>query len=92
MSDCIFCRIVAGEIPSRQVYTDDAAVAILDLAPFKRGHTLVIPRQHVVDALADAEQSAKLAADQTHRFFQAGRECQPHAATRPVRQIGRAHV
>lgn len=61
MSDCIFCRIVAGEIPSRQVYTDDAAVAILDLAPFKRGHTLVIPRQHVVDALADADVLAAVA-------------------------------
>lgn len=48
---CVFCRIVAGELPSRQVHADDAAVAFLDLAPFHRGHTLVVPRAHVVDLL-----------------------------------------
>ena len=41
---CVFCRIVAGEIPSRQVYADDAAYAFLDVAPWHRGHTLVVPR------------------------------------------------
>lgn len=59
--DCIFCRIVAGEIPSKQVYADDHAIAFLDVAPFKRGHTLVVPRAHVSDALADAEVLASLA-------------------------------
>jgi histidine triad (HIT) family protein len=44
--DCLFCRIVAGEIPSRQVYADDVAVAFLDVAPWQRGHTLVVPRRH----------------------------------------------
>ena len=42
--ECLFCRIVAGEIPSHQVYADDTAVAFLDVAPFKTGHTLVVPR------------------------------------------------
>lgn len=46
---CIFCRIVAGEIPARQVYADQHAVAFLDLAPWHRGHTLVVPRRHVPD-------------------------------------------
>ena len=55
MTDCIFCRIVAGEIPCKQVYADDTAIAFLDLAPFKTGHTLVVPRAHVADALSDAE-------------------------------------
>ncbi|HYP46831.1 MAG TPA: HIT domain-containing protein [Propionibacteriaceae bacterium] len=50
--DCIFCRIIAGEIGSRQVYEDEHAFAFLDLAPWHRGHTLVVPRQHVVDLLA----------------------------------------
>lgn len=49
--DCVFCRIVAGDLPSRQVHADDTAVAFLDLAPFHRGHTLVVPRAHVVDLL-----------------------------------------
>lgn len=49
---CIFCRIVSGEIPSRQVYADDVAIAFLDLDPLKTGHTLVVPREHTPDALA----------------------------------------
>lgn len=53
--DCLFCRIVAGEVPSRQVYADDTAIAFLDIAPFHRGHTLVVPRHHVTDMVADPE-------------------------------------
>lgn len=48
-SDCIFCRIVSGDLPSRRVYEDDVTLAFLDLAPFHRGHTLVIPKRHVTD-------------------------------------------
>ena len=58
---CIFCRIVAGEIPSRRVHEDDAAIAFLDMEPFKEGHTLVVSRTHVSDALADADVLASLA-------------------------------
>ena len=61
MSDCIFCRIVAGEIPSRQVHADEHAIAFLDMEPFKTGHTLVVPRAHVTDALADADVLASIA-------------------------------
>lgn len=53
--DCLFCAIVAGDIPSRQVYADEAALAFLDINPWKRGHTLVIPRRHVDDLLAGDE-------------------------------------
>jgi histidine triad (HIT) family protein len=51
---CIFCAIVAGEIPSRRVHSDEHAVAFLDLAPLHRGHTLVVPRRHV-DSLLDGD-------------------------------------
>ena len=44
--DCIFCRIVDGEIPSRTVYEDDSALAFLDANPLTTGHTLVIPKDH----------------------------------------------
>ena len=44
--DCIFCKIVAGEIPSHKVYEDDNSLAFLDISPSSRGHTLVIPKQH----------------------------------------------
>lgn len=45
--DCLFCRIIAGTIPSNLVYTDDHAVAFRDINPQAPTHVLVIPRQHV---------------------------------------------
>lgn len=53
MTDCLFCAIVAGDIASRQIYADDNAVAFLDIGPWQRGHTLVIPRRHVVSLVED---------------------------------------
>lgn len=44
--DCIFCRIVAGEIPGRIVYEDEDTLAFLDANPLAPGHTLVIPKDH----------------------------------------------
>jgi histidine triad (HIT) family protein len=44
---CIFCRIVAGEIPAEIVATDEHTVAFLDVAPLADGHTIVVPRRHV---------------------------------------------
>ncbi len=55
MSECLFCRIIAGEIPSKQVYADEAAFAFLDVEPWQEGHTLVVPRRHVEDALVDEQ-------------------------------------
>jgi histidine triad (HIT) family protein len=46
---CVFCAIVAGEAPAIRVYEDDDYLAILDIRPFTRGHTLVIPKKHTVD-------------------------------------------
>lgn len=46
MPDCIFCAIVAGEIPSRTVYEDDDVVAFLDANPLAPGHTVIIPTDH----------------------------------------------
>ncbi len=48
-SDCIFCRIISGEIGSHMVYQDDAVVAFMDIRPSQPGHLLVIPRQHIPD-------------------------------------------
>jgi histidine triad (HIT) family protein len=44
--DCIFCKIVKGEVPSYKVYEDANNLAFLDVHPIARGHTLVIPKQH----------------------------------------------
>ncbi len=43
---CVFCRIVAEEIPSTKIYEDEYALAFLDIAPLVAGHTLVVPRNH----------------------------------------------
>ena len=45
-SDCIFCKIVAGQIPSTKVYEDDKVLAFMDINPVGRGHLLVIPKNH----------------------------------------------
>lgn len=61
---CIFCSIVAGDLPASVVAADEGAVAFLDINPLTTGHTLVIPRRHVSDVLtadgATAEVSALL--------------------------------
>jgi histidine triad (HIT) family protein len=53
--DCIFCRIVAGELPSERVDEDEHTVAFMDINPWTRGHALVIPRNHSQDLLAIAD-------------------------------------
>jgi histidine triad (HIT) family protein len=45
--ECIFCKIVSGQIPATKIYEDDVVVAFLDIGPISDGHTLVLPRQHV---------------------------------------------
>jgi histidine triad (HIT) family protein len=52
--DCIFCKIVEGEVPSYKVYEDENVMAFLDANPVSKGHTLVIPKEHV-DDIHDAE-------------------------------------
>ena len=54
---CLFCRIVAGEIPSTRVAEDDLAIAIRDIAPRAPTHILVMPREHIASAanLTDAD-------------------------------------
>ena len=49
--DCIFCKIVAGELPATIVGEDERTISIMDIAPATRGHALVIPREHSADLL-----------------------------------------
>jgi diadenosine tetraphosphate (Ap4A) HIT family hydrolase len=46
---CVFCEIVAGTAPAVRIYEDDDFLGLLDIRPFTRGHTLVIPKEHSVD-------------------------------------------
>lgn len=47
--DCIFCKIIAGEIPSFKVYEDEFTLAFLDINPVNPGHTLVVPKKHAAN-------------------------------------------
>ena len=49
MSDCIFCKVIHGELPSFKIYEDEKTLAFLDIRPVNPGHTLVVPKKHSVD-------------------------------------------
>ncbi len=49
--DCLFCKIINGEIPSYKVYEDDLVYAFLDINPTENGHTLIVPKKHYTDYL-----------------------------------------
>jgi histidine triad (HIT) family protein len=49
--DCLFCKIVAGEVPSTRVHEDGRTIAFMDINPATRGHALVVPRRHWTDLL-----------------------------------------
>lgn len=60
MSDCIFCKIVSGEIPSRKVYEDEQCYGFYDLDPQAPTHFLVIPKAHIESALAIDEENCAI--------------------------------
>ncbi|MFO7936964.1 MAG: HIT family protein [Kiritimatiellia bacterium] len=75
---CIFCKIVNGEIPSRKVYEDENCFAFMDIAPFEKGHTLIVPRQHVellTDMTAEALTQLILATQKVARHIVKALEC-----------------
>ncbi len=63
MTDCLFCRIVAGEIPADRVHEDDAVLAFRDVNPQAPTHILLIPKEHVVSAAALADDHADMLVD-----------------------------
>jgi len=56
-SDCIFCKIIAGEIPSFKIYEDDATFAFMDINPASEGHALVIPKEHSADVYGISDEA-----------------------------------
>lgn len=57
MTECIFCKIIEGEIPSFKVYEDDWVLSFADINPMAEGHTLIIPKRHVRNLWEIDEQS-----------------------------------
>jgi histidine triad (HIT) family protein len=62
MSDCIFCKIAGGEIPSNTIYEDDDFRVILDNGPATKGHALVLPKKHYQDLFEIPEETVAAAA------------------------------
>jgi histidine triad (HIT) family protein len=65
--DCLFCKIVAGQIPATRVREDERTIAFMDINPATRGHLLVVPREHAVDLteVGGEDLAACIAAAQT---------------------------
>ena len=60
--DCLFCKIIRGEIPSAKVYEDDLCYAFRDIAPQAKSHILVVPKEHIPSAAQIDEKNAAIAA------------------------------
>lgn len=59
MENCIFCQIIAGQIPASKVYEDEHVLAFLDISQVTKGHTLIIPKKHVRNILDMESQTAQ---------------------------------
>ena len=62
MDNCLFCKIVSGEIPSKKAYEDDTVIAFYDIAPQAPVHILVIPKKHIENAVKLEKEDAELIA------------------------------
>jgi histidine triad (HIT) family protein len=73
-ADCIFCKIVAGELPSTRVDEDERTISFMDIAPATRGHALVIPRAHSADLLSVDEEDLLAVASASRRLAARAKE------------------
>jgi histidine triad (HIT) family protein len=72
--DCIFCKILAGELPALVVDEDERTIAFMDIAPATRGHALVIPRAHATDLLSVAPEDLQAVALASQRLAARAKE------------------
>jgi histidine triad (HIT) family protein len=66
--NCIFCKIVTGELPATIIDEDERTIAFMDIAPATRGHALVIPREHFADLLSVDEENLSAVASASQRL------------------------
>ncbi len=87
---CVFCAIVAGEAPAIRIHEDDNYLAILDIRPFTRGHTLVLPKRHSVDLTDTPPETLAGMATLGQRIARAARATELADATNIAVNDGRA--
>jgi histidine triad (HIT) family protein len=88
MSDCLFCRIVAGEIPSKKVFEDEQVYAFEDIKPGAPTHVLIVPRRHVRDLAAASPGEAELLGYLQLSAARIARERGLHGGYRTVLNVG----
>jgi len=90
VADCLFCKIVAGEIPSTQVHADDMVIAFRDIAPRAPTHILLVPREHIASAAELTEADGPLLGRLFHVAAEIARkEAIAESGYRLVSNVGR---
>ena len=79
MSDCIFCKIIDGEIPSAKVYEDENIIAFLDISQVTPGHTLIVPKRHVANIFEYDDEIATIVATKIPVIARAIRDAFPES-------------
>ena len=74
MSDCLFCKIVRGEIPGKKIYEDDEMIALSDIRPMAPVHFLVIPKKHIQSLLHLETEDTALAGRLLHKAQELAKE------------------
>ena len=77
MEDCIFCKIINGEIPSYKIYEDEVVYAFLDITQVTPGHTLVVPKKHAKDIFEYDEELASQVFARIPKFARALEKAYP---------------
>ncbi|MDO8492145.1 MAG: HIT family protein [bacterium] len=72
--NCVFCKIISGEIETNKVYEDDDTLAFLDISPLNPGHTLVVPKEHSRNILEISDESYRAVASTCHKVAEAIKE------------------
>jgi histidine triad (HIT) family protein len=88
--NCIFCKVIAGEIPGEVVDSDDRTVTVMDINPATRGHVVVIPREHSADLLAVSEEDLAATMGAVRRITERMQETIAPAGFNVLNNMGRA--
>ncbi|HKE78178.1 MAG TPA: HIT domain-containing protein [Solirubrobacteraceae bacterium] len=88
--DCLFCKIVAGELPATIVAEDERTVSFMDINPATRGHALVVPRAHSVDLLAVPQDDLSACAAAARRLAGRAKEALGADGVNLINSCGRA--
>jgi histidine triad (HIT) family protein len=88
--DCIFCKVVAGEIPGEIIDSDDRTITVMDINPATRGHVVVIPREHAENLVSVSEEDLAATMNAARRMVNRLQESLDPAGFNILNNMGRA--